>query len=103
MGFSPIIGFFITTHASEVVVRKWDQQEERIAASPHHPPVPASQLPLRFHLNVAAKIGARRLAIVVLPSGIGFQTLSSMMQRRRGFANPKKQDVSHVSIKLITG
>ncbi|RDX96061.1 Protein AAR2-like protein, partial [Mucuna pruriens] len=29
--FSPIIGFFIDAGPSEVIVRKWDQQEERLA------------------------------------------------------------------------
>lgn len=28
--FSPIIGFFIDAGPSEVIVRKWDQQEERL-------------------------------------------------------------------------
>ncbi|KAF8407680.1 hypothetical protein HHK36_006815 [Tetracentron sinense] len=28
--FSPIVGFFVCTCTSEVVVRKWDQQEERL-------------------------------------------------------------------------
>ncbi|KAF9623443.1 hypothetical protein IFM89_003027 [Coptis chinensis] len=28
--FSPIVGFFIYTYPSQVIVRKWDQQEERL-------------------------------------------------------------------------
>ncbi|KAJ7964520.1 AAR2 protein family [Quillaja saponaria] len=28
--FSPVIGFFVDTSPSEVIIRKWDQQEERL-------------------------------------------------------------------------
>ncbi|ONM18939.1 AAR2 protein family [Zea mays] len=28
--FAPTVGFFLTTHQSEVIVRKWDVQEERL-------------------------------------------------------------------------
>jgi A1 cistron-splicing factor AAR2 len=32
--FAPTVGFFLTTHPSEVIVRKWHAQEERLIKLP---------------------------------------------------------------------
>ncbi|KAM3393488.1 hypothetical protein ACQJBY_014289 [Aegilops geniculata] len=49
--FAPTVGFFLTTHPSQVVVRKWDAQEERLVTLSEEEEIRYSEAVKRFEFD----------------------------------------------------
>ncbi|WVZ83675.1 hypothetical protein U9M48_030800 [Paspalum notatum var. saurae] len=49
--FAPTVGFFLTTHTSEVIVRKWDAQEERLIKLSEEEEIRYSEAVRRFEFD----------------------------------------------------